>query len=48
LSSHGFDATARAGEQNQFDVVRDGTVVFSKQQVHRFPEEGEVLGLLQR
>jgi len=27
-------------------VVRDGTTVFSKQQEHRFPEDGEVLALL--
>lgn len=30
----------------QFDVLRDGDLVFSKQQVHRFPEPGEVLALL--
>jgi len=27
-------------------VVRDGTTIFSKQQEHRFPEDGEVLALL--
>jgi hypothetical protein len=27
-------------------VVRDGTLVFSKQKEHRFPDPGEVLGLL--
>jgi hypothetical protein len=27
-------------------VLRDGALVFSKQQLHRFPEEGEVLALL--
>jgi hypothetical protein len=26
--------------------VRDGTVVFSKQETHRFPDDGEVLALL--
>jgi hypothetical protein len=26
--------------------VSDGTVVFSKHDVHRFPEQGEVLSLL--
>jgi len=26
--------------------VRDGTVVFSKQAEHRFPNDGEVLALL--
>jgi hypothetical protein len=34
------------GAKSQFDVVRDGETVFSKQQVHRWPEPGEVLGLL--
>jgi hypothetical protein len=29
-------------------VLRDGELVFSKQQLHRFPEDGEVLSLLQR
>ncbi len=31
----------------QFDVLRDGELVFSKERVHRFPEQGEVLALLQ-
>jgi hypothetical protein len=28
--------------------VSDGTVVFSKHDVHRFPEPGEVLSLLRQ
>ena len=47
LSQAGFDASARKGEKSQFDVLRDGEVVFSKQKEHRFPEPGEVLSLLQ-
>jgi selT/selW/selH-like putative selenoprotein len=43
----GFDATARAGSGGQFDVVRDGELVFSKKKEHRFPHAGEVLSLLQ-
>jgi len=27
-------------------VLLDGALVFSKDEVHRFPEPGEVLGLL--
>jgi hypothetical protein len=46
LNEEGLDASIRSGESGQFDVVRDGTIVFSKQRVHRFPEPGEVLGLL--
>jgi hypothetical protein len=29
-------------------VIQDGTLVFSKHEVKRFPESGEVLSLLQR
>jgi hypothetical protein len=34
------------GEKSQFDVVRDGETVFSKQGVGRWPDDGEVLRLL--
>jgi hypothetical protein len=34
------------GEKSQFDVVREGEVVFSKQRAGRWPEQGEVLRLL--
>jgi predicted Rdx family selenoprotein len=34
------------GERNQFDVVADGTLVFSKQERGRFPEKHEILELL--
>ena len=44
----GFDATIAAGRSGQFDILNDGKVVFSKHDVNRFPEPGEVLGLLQR
>jgi hypothetical protein len=47
LKSHGFDATIAAGRSGQFDVLDDGKLVFSKHDVHRFPEPGEVLSLLQ-
>jgi hypothetical protein len=29
-------------------VIQDGSLVFSKHEVKRFPESGEVLSLLQR
>lgn len=35
-----------AGGRGQFDVVRDGEVVFSKQARGRFPESDEIVGLL--
>jgi hypothetical protein len=47
LQASGFDASIAAGDKSQFDVVRDGAVVFSKQQEHRWPEPGEVLSRLQ-
>jgi Rdx family len=47
LTREGFDASARTGKPSQFDVLRDGEVVFSKHKEHRFPEPGEVLSRLQ-
>ena len=40
--------TATPGSGGQFDVIQDGSLVFSKREVKRFPESGEVLSLLQR
>jgi Rdx family len=34
------------GGKGQFDVVRDGELLFSKQVVGRFPENGEILAAL--
>jgi len=30
-----------------FDVTKDGELIFSKYQLHRFPETGEVVALLE-
>ena len=46
FSEAGIDAVAIAGEVKQFDVVADGTLIFSKQQQDRFPDAGEALRLL--
>ena len=43
LQTEGIAATATPGGSGQFDVVRDGDVVFSKKQEHRFPGEAEIL-----
>jgi hypothetical protein len=43
----GIDAVIVEGERSQFDVVNDGTLLFSKQAEGRFPEEDEILTLLQ-
>jgi selT/selW/selH-like putative selenoprotein len=46
LNGRGLDAEAEPGTKGQFDVVRDGEVIFSKWKEGRFPEEAEVLTLL--
>ena len=42
LGERGVEATATPGGRGQFDVIRDGELVFSKQAVGRFPGEGEI------
>jgi Rdx family len=46
LNAAGHEAFAVEGAKSQYDVVADGTVVFSKQQVGRFPEHDEVMELV--
>jgi hypothetical protein len=46
LEQRGYEASASEGEHSQFDVVRDGDLVFSKQAVGRFPELDEILAKL--
>jgi hypothetical protein len=46
LAADGFDAEAIPGGKGQYDVLADGRPVFSKQELGRFPEDGEVLSLL--
>jgi selT/selW/selH-like putative selenoprotein len=41
-----MEATATPGSKGQFDVVADDELVFSKEEVDRFPEDGEVRKLL--
>jgi selT/selW/selH-like putative selenoprotein len=43
LNAKGIDARDIAGSKGQFDVLRDGALVFSKQQAGRFPEHDEIL-----
>jgi predicted Rdx family selenoprotein len=42
LRERGVDARATPGGKGQFDVLRDGELVFSKHTEGRFPGEGEV------
>jgi hypothetical protein len=46
LAAEGFDAEAIPGGKGQYDVLADGEAAFSKQELGRFPEDGEVLALL--
>ena len=46
LNDNGIAASIAEGLQSQFDVVADGSLVFSKQEQGRFPEEDEILTLL--
>jgi len=42
LSERGVEASAVPGGKGQFDVIRDGDLVFSKHSAGRFPGEGEI------
>jgi predicted Rdx family selenoprotein len=46
LKGKGIDATAIPGGKGQFDVLRDGELVFSKHSVGRFPGEAEIASLV--
>jgi hypothetical protein len=48
LQAAGYDAEDTPGEKSQFDVLVDGQLVFSKQQVGRHAQPGEVLALVRR
>jgi hypothetical protein len=48
LNAAGYDATDTPGEKSQFDVLVDGQLVFSKQQVGRHAQPGEVLAAVRR
>ena len=43
----GVDAELIEGSGGVFDVTVDGKLVYSKHQTGRFPDPGEVLGLIQ-
>ena len=46
LTGEGYGAEAIAGGKGQFDVIADGDLVFSKHELGRFPEDGEIRALL--
>jgi selT/selW/selH-like putative selenoprotein len=47
LEANGIDAKDIPGGKGQFDVLRDGELVFSKHEAGRFPEHDEILAALQ-
>jgi predicted Rdx family selenoprotein len=47
LQQNGIPATDIPGGKGQFDVVRDGELVFSKHETGRFPAHDEILAALQ-
>jgi predicted Rdx family selenoprotein len=46
LEAQGHRAEAVPGNKSQFDVVADGTLVFSKQAEGRYPDADEILAKL--
>lgn len=49
LKQHlGLESELIAGHGGVFEVTVDGKVIFSKKDVGRFPEPGEILGKLQQ
>jgi hypothetical protein len=46
LGSRGHDAKPVEGKRSQFDVVADGTLVFSKEREHRYPEVDDIVAAL--
>jgi selT/selW/selH-like putative selenoprotein len=46
LNENGIPAQDIPGAKGQFDVLRDGELVFSKHETGRFPEQGEILAAL--
>jgi len=46
LNAQGHEATATPGGRGQFDVLADGRLVFSKHELGRFPDDGEIQAAL--
>jgi predicted Rdx family selenoprotein len=46
LTEAGHEASIAEGQKGQYDVVADGSLVFSKQREGRFPEDDELTTLL--
>jgi len=44
--STAHEAEVVSGEKSQFDVVADGSLIFSKQKEGRFPDHSEIISAL--
>jgi predicted Rdx family selenoprotein len=44
--SAAHEAEVVSGEKSQFDVVADGSLIFSKQKEGRFPDHDEIIRAL--
>jgi len=44
--STAHEAEVVSGEKSQFDVVADGSLIFSKQREGRFPDHSEIISAL--
>jgi predicted Rdx family selenoprotein len=47
LNANGIEAQDIPGGKGQFDVLREGELIFSKHESGRFPENDEILTALQ-
>jgi selT/selW/selH-like putative selenoprotein len=46
LNANGIQAQDIPGSKGQFDVLRDGELIFSKHESDRFPENDEIFAAL--
>jgi selT/selW/selH-like putative selenoprotein len=46
LNANGIQAQDVPGGKGQFDVLRDGELIFSKHETGRFPEHDEIVTAL--
>ena len=44
--ARGLETSLIQGSGGVFDVVLDGALLFSKKQLGRFPDAGEILGMI--
>jgi predicted Rdx family selenoprotein len=44
--STAHEAEVVSGEKSQFDVIADGSLIFSKQKEGRFPDHNEIIRAL--